>query len=79
VGKVVLPLQSENYHDSCAPSHERHGPFRRLAEICLVGSVGFESNWFGSWYVVGATHVCMVLGLATGGMPVSVVQFWLQV
>jgi hypothetical protein len=26
---------------------------------------------FGSWYATGAKPVCMVLGLATGGMPVS--------
>jgi hypothetical protein len=32
-----------------------------------------ESSCFGSWYVAGAKPVCMVLGLATGGMPVSVV------
>jgi hypothetical protein len=46
--------------------------------------VGLESCWFGSWYAVGATHVCMVLRyrwdacesglvLATGVTPVS---FW---
>jgi hypothetical protein len=29
------------------------------------------SSWFSSWYVVGAKHVCMVIGLAIGGMPVS--------
>jgi hypothetical protein len=44
-----------------------------------VGSIGFESSWFGSWYAIGATPMCMSLGLAIGGMPVSVVQFWLQV
>jgi hypothetical protein len=34
------------------------------------------SSGFGSWYAVGAKAVCMVLGLATGGMPVSSVV-WL--
>jgi hypothetical protein len=29
------------------------------------------SSRFGSWYAAGAKPVCMVLGLATGGMPVS--------
>jgi hypothetical protein len=29
------------------------------------------SSWFGSWYAVGAKPVCMVLCLATCGMPVS--------
>jgi hypothetical protein len=29
------------------------------------------SSWFGSWYAAGAKPVCVVLGLATGGMPVS--------
>jgi hypothetical protein len=29
------------------------------------------SSWFGSWYAVGVKSVCMVLGLATGGMHVS--------
>jgi hypothetical protein len=29
------------------------------------------SSWFGSWYAVDVKPVCMVLGLATGGMPVS--------
>jgi hypothetical protein len=29
------------------------------------------SSWFGSWYAAGAKPVCMVFGLATGGMPVS--------
>jgi hypothetical protein len=27
------------------------------------------SIWFGSWYAAGAKPVCMVLGLAIGGMP----------
>jgi hypothetical protein len=34
-------------------------------------------DWSLVGLVCGAKHVCMVLGLATGGMPVSVVQFWL--
>jgi hypothetical protein len=28
------------------------------------------SSWFGSWYAAGAKPVCMVFGLAIGGMPV---------
>jgi hypothetical protein len=28
------------------------------------------SSWFGLWYTAGAKPVCMVLGLATGGMTV---------
>jgi hypothetical protein len=39
---------------------------------------GFESIWFGSWYVASVTPMCMSLGLATSGMPMCVVQFWLQ-
>jgi hypothetical protein len=79
VGKVVQPLQSINYHDSRFHDLERHGPFTRLVEYGWVGSVGFESSCFGSWYAAGAKLVCMVLGLATGGMPMSMVQFWLHV
>jgi hypothetical protein len=49
----------------------------------VVGlDLGFESRWFGSWYAVGPTPVCKVLGyrwdacecgliLATGVTPVS--------
>jgi hypothetical protein len=29
------------------------------------------SSYFGSWYAAGVKPVCMVLGLATGGMPVN--------
>jgi hypothetical protein len=29
------------------------------------------SSWFGSWYAAGMKPVCMVLGLAIGGMHVS--------
>jgi hypothetical protein len=29
------------------------------------------SSWFGLQYAAGAKLVCMVLGLATGGMPMS--------
>jgi hypothetical protein len=29
------------------------------------------SKLFGSWYAAGVKPVCVVLGLATGGMPVS--------
>jgi hypothetical protein len=31
------------------------------------------SSWFGSWYIAGVKPMCMVLGFATGGMPVSYV------
>jgi hypothetical protein len=75
----VQPLQSVNCHDSRAHSHERLGPFTRLARFDWVGFVGFECSQFGSWYAAGAKPACMVLGLATCGMPVSVGQFWLQV
>jgi hypothetical protein len=44
-----------------------------------VGSIEFESNWFGSWYAAGAMPMCMSLGLATSGMHVSVDRFRLQV
>jgi hypothetical protein len=30
-----------------------------------------RSRWLGLWYAAGAKPVCMVLGLATGGMPMS--------
>jgi hypothetical protein len=33
------------------------------------------SGWFASWYVAGAKLVCMILGLTTGGIPVSSVGF----
>jgi hypothetical protein len=39
------------------------------------GSVGFKSSYFGSWYPAGVNPMCMVLGLATGGMPMSMVRF----
>jgi hypothetical protein len=71
VGKVVQPLQILNYHNSRAHYHERNGPFTQLVGFCWVGSVGFESSWFGLWYATGVKPVCMVLGLTTGGMPVS--------
>jgi hypothetical protein len=48
MGKVVHPLQSVNYHDSCAHGHERHGPFTRL--------VGY--SWFGSGQVLGLDGFC---------------------
>jgi hypothetical protein len=36
------------------------------------GSGGLtRSSWFGSWYVAGAKPVSIVLGLATGGIPIS--------
>jgi hypothetical protein len=34
-----------------------------------------ESSLFGSWYAASAKSVCMVVGLATGWMHVSVVRF----
>jgi hypothetical protein len=37
----------------------------------MVGLALSGSSRFGSWYVVGVKLVCMVLGLATGGMSVS--------
>jgi hypothetical protein len=48
VGKVVQSLQSVNYHDSCAHSHEQHEPFL------------FESSWSGSGYAAGVKPVGMV-------------------
>jgi hypothetical protein len=45
----------------------------------LLSLVGFESSRFGSWYAASAKSVCMVHGLATSGMHVRVVWFWLQV
>jgi hypothetical protein len=69
MGKVAQPLQSVNCHDSYAHGHERHGPFTRLVGVCL-GWFGLGLSW-SSWYTAGAKLVCMVLGLATGGMPVS--------
>jgi hypothetical protein len=56
----VQPLHSVNYHDSCAHSHEQHGPFTRLDGFGWVGLAGIESSWSGSWYVAGAKPVCMV-------------------
>jgi hypothetical protein len=78
VGKVVQPLQSVNYHDSHAHGHEQHGPFTRLVRFGWDGSVEFESSCFASWYAVGVKPVCIILDLATGGMSVNVVWFWLQ-
>jgi hypothetical protein len=72
VGKVVQPLQSVNCHDSRAHDHERHGPFTRLAST-LVGMVRVGSSRSGLW-CESWMHV-----LATGGMPVSVGHWWLQV
>jgi hypothetical protein len=63
VGKVVQPLQSVNYHDSCAHGHERHGPFTRLVEI-LVGMILVGSSQSGLLYAACVKPVCM---------------FWLQV
>jgi hypothetical protein len=73
VGKVVQPVQSVNCHGSLAHNHERHGPFTRFVGFGWVGSAGLESSWFGPWCAIGMKHVCMALGLATRGMPVSVV------
>jgi hypothetical protein len=73
MGKVVQPLQRVNCHDSHAHDHKRHGPLTRLVGVWLgwfwLGLSG--SSWFGSWYAAGAKTVCMVLGLAIGGMPES--------
>jgi hypothetical protein len=85
VGKIVQSLQSLNYQDSRAHSHERHGPFTRL--VVFDRSIRFESSCFSLWYAAGAKPVSIVLGLAiarmpmgyvslaTGGMHVSVGQF----
>jgi hypothetical protein len=75
MSKVVQPLQSVNYHDSRAHGHERYGLFTRLAGFGSFRYVVFESSWFGLWQPAGEKPVCMVLGLATGGMPVCVGQF----
>jgi hypothetical protein len=75
VGKVVQPLQSVNCYDSRVHGHERYGSFTRLVGFCWVGSIGFECVWFNLWYAAGAKPVCMVLGLATGGMPMSIGRF----
>jgi hypothetical protein len=77
VGKVVQPLQSVNCHDSRAHGHERHGPFTQLVGIWLVGS---GSGWVLSiWFRVCSRCKACVHVSATGGMPVSVGHFWLQV
>jgi hypothetical protein len=78
VGKIAQPLQSVNYHDSHAHDHERHGPLTQLVGYGWVGSGLFECSRFGLWYAAGVKPVGMVLGLALGGMPVSVGRFWLQ-
>jgi hypothetical protein len=76
MGKVVQPLQRVNCHDSHAHSHERHGSFTRLVGVWFFESGWVTgSRWFGLWFAVGAKPVCMVLGLATSGMPVSSVGF----
>jgi hypothetical protein len=72
VGKVVQPLQSVNCHDSSAHGHERHRPFTPLVGIWWDGSGRVTgSSWFGSWNAAGEKPVCMVLGLAIGGMSAS--------
>jgi hypothetical protein len=73
VGKVLQPLQSVNCHDSRAHDLERHGPFTRLVGVWL-GWFRLDLSW-SSWYASGVKLVCMVLGLAIGGMPVSFVDF----
>jgi hypothetical protein len=75
----VQSLQSVNVHDNRAHGHERHRPFTRLVMYSWVGSIGFESSYFGSWYAADVKSVCMVLSLTTGGMSVSMVRFYLQV
>jgi hypothetical protein len=71
VGKVVQPLQSVNYHDNRTHGHEQHGSFTPLVEFGWVGSVGFESSYFGLWYAAGVKRISIVLGLAIGGLPMS--------
>jgi hypothetical protein len=51
-------------------SHDKLGLWLGWFWLGLSGS-----SWFGSWYEAGVKPVCMVLGLATGGMPVSSVGF----
>jgi hypothetical protein len=76
VGNIVQPLQSVNCHDSRAHGHEQHGPFTQLGGLWWFGSGWVtRSSWFGLWYAVGAKPVCMVLGLAIGGMPMRFVGF----
>jgi hypothetical protein len=45
MSKIVQPLQSVNYHNSCAHGHERYGPFTQLVGsggwICWVESCSF--------------------------------------
>jgi hypothetical protein len=78
VCKVVQPLQSVNYHDSHAHSPERHGPFTQL--VGYVGLVLFGLSLDGLVHgMQQVQRLCMVLGLATGGMPMSVGRFCLQV
>jgi hypothetical protein len=60
MGKVVQPLQSVNYHNSRAHSHERHGLFTLLVGFGWVGPAGFESSWSGSGNAAGVKPVCMV-------------------
>jgi hypothetical protein len=60
MGKIVQPLQSVNCHDSCAHSHEQHGPFTRLVGFGWVGPTRFESSQSGSRYAIGAKPVCMI-------------------
>jgi hypothetical protein len=55
-------LYSKNCHDSHAHGYERHEPFTWLVGYGWVGSIGFESSWFGSWYAAGAKPVCMIFG-----------------
>jgi hypothetical protein len=71
----VQHLQNVNYHNSRAHDHERHGPFTQLVGFGWVDSVGFESSWFASWHAAGAKSVWIVLGLATGGMCMSIGLF----
>jgi hypothetical protein len=78
VGKVVQPLQSVNYHDSRVHGHERHGPFTRLVGVWLVFI--YRVFWVQLvWFVICSSFEASVHGLATGGMPVSIGWFWLQV
>jgi hypothetical protein len=70
MGKVVQPLQSVNYHDSRAHSHERHGHFTRLVGFWFgLVLIRFGLVWFvicNRWKLVG-----IVLVLATRVRHVS--------
>jgi hypothetical protein len=65
-------------YDSCVHGHERHGPFTRFVGVWLVCI--YRVFWVQLvWFVVCSRCEAYVHDLATGGMPVSVGWFWLQV